>query len=178
MNNSIISTRYAKALMLVGIEHQCLDALEADMTLLAATVKDNPVFGQLLDSPVIQPVQKHSVMNELLEKKVHPMTLGFVHVLIRNRREIMLPGVARRFIELYEAHRGVKHVRLTSATELDEHTKDALQNKLNALYHADVRMTEEVNPDLIGGFILRVDDRQYDASLASGLKRMKKDLVK
>jgi F-type H+-transporting ATPase subunit delta len=177
MNSSIISTRYAKALLLVGVEQKSLETLCADMLLLSVTIKENPVFGQILDSPVIKPVQKHNVMNELLGKRVHPMTLSFIHLLIKNKRELMLYDIARRFIELYELHKGIKHAHITSAVDMDEQAKNNLQKKLNALYQADVQITSEINTDLIGGFILRVGDRQYDASLASGLKRMRKKLV-
>ncbi|MDR0814639.1 MAG: ATP synthase F1 subunit delta [Bacteroidales bacterium] len=178
MNTSIISTRYARALILVGIEQNCIEPLNDDITLLRRTLKENPMFGQVLNSPVIKPVQKHKVIDELLAKSVHPMTLSFLHVLIRKKRDIFLDDIARRFTELYEAHKGVKHAHITSSTELDTQVSGGLQKKLNELYHADVQLTSDVNAALIGGFILRVDDRQYDASLASGLKRMKKELIK
>ncbi|MDR1666515.1 MAG: ATP synthase F1 subunit delta [Bacteroidales bacterium] len=178
MNSSIISTRYAKALLLVGIEHNCLEKIKDDMDLLYVTINENPVFEQLLDSPVVKPVQKHRVMDELLAKKVHPMTVGFIHVLIKNKRDPMLHDITRRFIRLYETHKGIKHARITSAIALDERIEESLVNKLNELCHARVQLTSEVDSGLIGGFILRVDDRQYDASLASSLQRIKKEMAK
>jgi F-type H+-transporting ATPase subunit delta len=177
MNYSIISTRYAKALFLVGTDNQCLDALKADMELLAATVKNNPVFAQVLDNPVIKPPQKRKVMNELLDKKVHPATVNLVSTIIRNRRETMLPDIARSFIDLYHEHRGIKRAHITSAVDLDGQARERLQEQLNTLFKAEVQMETEVNPGLIGGFILRAGDQQYDASLSSALKRMKQALV-
>ncbi|MDR3094751.1 MAG: ATP synthase F1 subunit delta [Bacteroidales bacterium] len=178
MNTSIISTRYAKALILTGIEQNCIEPLNDDITLLRRTLKENPMFGQILSNPVIKPVQKHKVMDELLTQKVHPITLSFLHVLIRKKRDFLLDDIARRFTELYEVHKGIKHAHITSSTEMDTQANDNLQKKLNELYHADVQLTSDVNAALIGGFILRVDDRRYDASLASGLKRMKNELIK
>jgi F-type H+-transporting ATPase subunit delta len=176
MNQSIISTRYAKALMMVGAENQCLDALKADMELLGDTIKENPVFRQMLDNPVIKPPQKRKVMAELLEERVHPMTLNFINIIIHNRRELLLADVSRNFIDLYEKMKGVKRVHVISAAGMDDHSKQQLQQQLNVLFKADVEMTAEVNPGLIGGFILRVGDQQYDASLSSGLERMRKSL--
>ncbi len=178
MNNSIISTRYAKALMMVGEDHQCLDALKADMELLYVTIKETPLFGQVLNNPVVKPLQKLKVMGELLEKRVHPMTLNFINTIIRNRREFLLSDVVRDFIDLYEESKGIKRAHIVSATGLDDASKSNLQGQLNTLFKADVRMTIDVNPDLIGGFVLRVGDQQYDASLLSGLKRMKRQLIK
>jgi len=177
MNQSIISTRYAKALMMAGSENQCLDALKADMELIGATIKENPVFRQMLDNPVIKPPQKRKAMAELLQNRVHPLTLNFVGLTIRNRRELLLADVARDFIDLYEKSKGIRRAHIVSANDMEESSKQQLQQQLNALFKADVRMTAETNPDLIGGFVLRVGDQQYDASLSSSLKRMRKTLT-
>lgn len=178
MNSSIISTRYAKALLLAGIEHKCLEKIKEDMRLLHLSINENPIFRQLLESPVVKPVQKHKVMDELLTTKIHPMTLCFVHVLIKNKRDPMLHDVTRRFIRLYDTHMGIQHAHITSAIELDDQIKNSLKKKLNELCRADVQLTSEANTSLIGGFILRINDRQYDASLSSSLQRIKKEMVK
>ena len=177
MNQGIISTRYAKALIKVGCDNNCLDSIKADMELIGGTINDNPMFRQILDNPVIKPPQKRSVMNELLEKRVHSLTLNFINILVYNRREILLADVVRNFVDQYEKLKGVKRAHVVSATEMDEGTKQQLQRQLKTLYKSDVQMTAETNPDLIGGFILRVGDQQYDASLSSGLKRLKKKMI-
>ena len=177
MNQSIIATRYAKALMMVGNDNRCLEALKNDMELLSASISENHMFKQVLDNPVIKPPQKRSVMAELLEKRVHPMTLNFINTIIRNRREPLLADVARDFIDLYEKTKGIKRAHVISATDMNDRAKQQMQQQLNVLFKADIQMTDEVNPDLIGGFILRVGDQQYDASLSSGLERMRKKFI-
>ena len=177
MNHSIIATRYAKALMLVGADNQCLDNLKADMELLSVTIRENPTFRHVLENPVIKHIQKRKVMIELLEKWVHPMTLNFISTLIHNRRDFMLDNIARNFIDLYEKHKGIKRAHVVSATEMGDQSKQQMKQQLSQLFQADFQMTAETNPDLIGGFILRIGDQQYDASLSSGLKRMKKKLI-
>jgi len=177
MNQSIISTRYAKAMMLAGAENQCLDALRNDMELLGATISDNDIFRQVVDNPVIKPPQKRKVMAELFDKRVHPLTLNFISIIIRNRREFLLADVARNYIDLYDKSKGIMRAHAVSASDMDEPSKQRLQRQLNELFKADVRMTAETKPELIGGFTLRVGDRQYDASLSSALKRMRKKLV-
>ena len=177
MNQSIISTRYAKALMMVGAENKCMDALDADLKLIKTIISENPIFRQILDNPVIKPPQKRKVMSELLEKRIHPLTLNFIHLIVRNRREIMLSDVARDFIDLYEKSKGIKRAQVVSAVSMDESSKKRLQQQLNVLFKADVQMTAETNPNLIGGFIVRIDGHQYDASLSSALKRMHKTLT-
>ena len=177
MNQSIISIRYAKALMMVGNSNQCLDALKADMELLGASISENAMFRNVLDNPVIKPPQKRSVMAELLEKRVHPMTLNFINTIIRNRREPLLADVARDFIDLYEKAKGIKRAHIISATGMNDRSKQQMLQQLKTLFEADIQMTDEANPDLIGGFILRVGDHQYDASLSSGLERMRKKFI-
>jgi len=177
MNQSIISTRYAKALMMAGNDNHCLDALKNDMELIHATISENPLFKQVVDNPVIKPPQKRKVMAELLEKRIHPLTLNFINLIVRNRREFLLVDVARIFIDLYEKVKGIKRAHIVSATGMDDLSKQQLQQQLNVLFKADVQMTAEANPGLIGGFILRVGDQQYDASLSSALHRMRKTLL-
>ena len=163
--------------MMVGAENQCLDALKADMELIGATISENQMFRQILDNPVIKPPQKRKVMSELLEKRVHSLTLNFINLIIRNRRELLLADVARNFIDLYEKSKGIKRAHVVSAAGMDAPSKQQLQQQLNVLFKANVQMTADVNPDLIGGFILRVGDQQYDASLLSALKRMQETLT-
>ena len=177
MNQSIISTRYAKALIKAGIENNCLDNLKADMELIGATIHENPIFRQLLDNPIIKPAQKRKVISELLEKHTHPLSINFINIIIHNRREMLLADVARDFVDQYEKLKGIKRAHLISANGLNDSSKQQLKQKLNALFNADVQMTTDVNPDLIGGFILRVGDQQYDASLSSGLERMRKKMM-
>jgi len=177
MNQSIISTRYAKALMRVGSENKCLDALKSDMELIGVTISENSLFGQILDNPVVKPAQKRRVMGELLEKRVHPMTLNFINTMIHNRREFLLADVSRNFIDQYDKLKGIKRARVVSATGMSETSKKQLQQQLNVLFKADVQMITEEKPELIGGFIFRVGDQQYDASLSSSLKRMQKELT-
>ena len=177
MNQSIISTRYAKALMKVGSENKCLDAFKADTDLIGATISENPMFKQVLDNPVVKPPQKRAVMTELLEKRIHPLMLNFINIIIRNRREFLLADVIRDFVFLYEKSMGIKRARIVSAVGMDSETQRQMQQQLNALFKADVQMNAVTNPDIIGGFLLRVDDVQYDASLLAGLKRMRKQMI-
>ena len=177
MNQSIISIRYAKALMASGSENNCLDALKSDMDLISATIGENPMFRQLLENPVVKPPQKRRVMAELLAKHVHSLTLNFVNLIIHNRREMMLADISRDFIDMYEKTKGIVRARVVSASGMDDLTRQQLQSQLNELFKADVQMTDETNAELLGGFVLRVGDSQYDASLSSALKRMRKTLI-
>jgi F-type H+-transporting ATPase subunit delta len=105
------------------------------------------------------------------------LTLQFVNLIVRNRRELLLADIVRNFIDLYEKLKGIKRAHLTSATGIDDSSKQQMQQQLNVLFNADVQLSVETNPDLIGGLILRVGDQQYDASLSSALKRMRKTMT-
>ena len=115
-------------------------------------------------------------MTELLGKRIHPLTLNFVNLIVRNRRELLLADVARNFIDLYERSKSIKRAHVVSATAMDDSSKHQLQRHLNVLFKANVQMSADTNPNLIGGFILCVGDRQYDASMSSALERMRKTL--
>jgi F-type H+-transporting ATPase subunit delta len=177
MNQGIISARYAKALMMAGAEQNCLDRLKEDMELLGEIIRDNPPFRQMLNIPIIKPPQKRRMMTELLEQRVHPLTLNFINLMIYNRRETLLADAARNFINRYEHSKGIQRAHLISAAELSSQSEQQLQQQLNTLFKTGIQLSTETSPELIGGFILRIGGLQYDASLHSALARMRKRLV-
>ena len=79
--------------------------------------------------------------------------------------------------DIYEKLKGIKRAHFMSAVGMDETAKQQLQQQLNAMFKADVQMTVDVNPDLIGGFVFRVGDQQYDASMLSAILRMRKTMM-
>ena len=96
---------------------------------------------------------------------------------MENRRENYLPGIARYYLALYKKHKGIKTASLLTASTIDESTLKRLKEMVKKALKADVDLSSAVEESVIGGFILTVEDQQYDASVASGLKKMKKQLL-
>ena len=176
MNDSQISVRYAKALFKSAQEKELTDKIFADMEVVLSTCKVKE-FREMLDVPVINSWQKYNITIEVLKGKISGMTESLIKLVMENRRENYMPGIARHFMTLYKKHKGIKTASLVTAIAIDENTIKRLQDMVKKALSADVDLSSAVDDSVIGGFILTVEDRQYDASVASGLKKMKKQLL-
>ena len=178
MNDSKISVRYAKALFSLALEKSVLQAVHADMEMLYLTTRTLPAFVQFLESPVVKGSEKRALIQNVFEKQVDPITMSFLNLLLTNKREMYLENIARNFLAVYRQKSGKKAAVLSSAVTLDEVTITKMTQAVAARFNAVIEMTTEINPSLIGGFILQVEDQILDASVLTRLKQLRQELVK
>ena len=176
MNESQISVRYAKALFKSAIDKKILDSVNKDMDLLAETCKLDD-FQYMLELPSLQPSQKIKFISSVFAKKMSDTSLALIHLVIKNKRESYLPGIARNFRDLYRTEKGIRSAELVTALEVDDSTIKSIRELIKKSFDSDVELSASVNEDLIGGFVLKIEDQQYDSSVANNLKRMKKQLL-
>lgn len=176
MNDSKISVRYARALFESAKEHQLLDQVKGDM-LQVIGICDIPEFQYLLVTPVMKESQKCGIIDTMLKGKVEKITLGLIDLIFKNGREQFIPAISRNFLDMYKEHEGIKSAVLTSAHSLSEKTRKEIVAIIQKSLDAPIELEVNENPDLIGGFVIRIEDRQYDASVASSLQKVKKQLL-
>ena len=177
MDQSKVSTRYAKAFFSLAKEKEQLDILKKDIELIDSICRESDEFKLLLESPVIGTSLKLRLMETIFKGKVNETTLGFIHLVTKNKREAHLPGICRNILTMYQGDRKVKTAVLTSAVSLGQKTQDHIKSLLEDTFQTSVDLNEKVDPELIGGFILRVDDRQVDASVATRLRKVEEKLL-
>ncbi|MDP4271670.1 MAG: ATP synthase F1 subunit delta [Bacteroidota bacterium] len=178
MNDSKISVRYAKALFSLALEKSVLPAVHADMEMLYLTTRTLPAFVQILESPVVKGSEKRALIQNVFEKQVNPITMSFLNLLLTNKREMYLENITRNFLSVYRQQSGKKAAVLSSAVALDQVTIAKMTQAVAARFNAVIEMTTEINPSLIGGFILQVEDQILDASVLTRLKQLRQELVK
>ena len=105
------------------------------------------------------------------------MSLDLMDLVLKNSREAMLPQIANGFVSLYKKKNNILDVTVISATTLDNTTKDLIIGKIKASFDGTIELIEKVDASLIGGFIVRIDDNQIDASIASQLSNLKNILL-
>lgn len=176
MNESQISVRYAKALFQSAAEQKILDKVFKDMELLSSTCMLED-FQYMLVVPTLQPSQKIKLVREIFEKHVSKISMSMMDLVIRNKREAYLPGIARFFIDLYRKEKGIRTAALITAQPVDESVISRIRNLIKKTYDSEVDLSTSVDGDVIGGFILTIEDMRYDASVASNLKKLKKQLL-
>jgi F-type H+-transporting ATPase subunit delta len=176
MNDSKISVRYSRALFELAIEKKSLDKVNQDM-LFISQICTLPETKELLMSPVIVPSKKSSILAKVLEGNVEEITLSLVDLVVRNGRESFLPAIARVFIHETLKYKGITKTVLTTAVPVDPKIKKQLTDMIAEVFKTKADLEEIVDKDIIGGFILRVDDNFVDASIKNKLRKIKKELI-
>ena len=176
MNESQISVRYAKALFQSAAEQRVLDEVYQDMDVLTSTCKLEE-FQYMLVVPTLQPSQKIAMCAKIFEKRLSKITISMINLVIKNKRETYLPGIARYFRDLYRKEKGVRSATLITAKEVDETVMNGIRQLIRKTYDSEVELSASVDSDVIGGFVLTIEDLQYDASVAGNLRKLRKQLL-
>lgn len=177
MAESKVSSRYAKSLLDLAIEQGSLEAVHQDMDLFYATLKANSQLRSVLSSPVIDASDKQAILRKLFEGKFNGLTLSFFDIMIRKGREVLLYDTAAQFAEQHNQHKGIVKATVTSASALTAAQLERIEEITREITPGDVQLENKINPSLIGGFILKVGDKQYDASIARKLGALKQELT-
>jgi F-type H+-transporting ATPase subunit delta len=179
MQNPRLATRYAKSLLDLAIEQNSLDATLKDVQLLSDVCKQSNEFCVMLRSPVINADKKQVIVDAVIGHRLSPLTKAFFTLLINKGREATLPEIASAFIQQYRTMKSIRTVKLTTAVPATEAVKEAIRAKiLGSLSGSTIEMEEAVNPDLIGGFVLEMDDKLFDASIRRDLNDVRKQFLK
>jgi F-type H+-transporting ATPase subunit delta len=173
--NPRLSARYAKAVLDLAIEKGQLDAVYNDMLFLDAACQSSRELVSVLRSPIIKADKKGSILEAITAGKVSDITASFNRLLLAKEREAYLPEIASSFIEQYKTYKGIRTVRLTTATSVSDDVKVAIVDKLKAARSIQqVDLHTRVDESLIGGFVLEIGDELVDASVAFELKNIRK----
>jgi F-type H+-transporting ATPase subunit delta len=176
MNDSKISVRYAKALFELALESDSLSGVEADMRLILELAL-TPDFRVLIENPVIPPSKKQEIFTAAFVGKLNKLTMSLAAQVIRNSREQFLPAIARNFIEMSIREQGITEVTLTTAIKAGSEVKKSITELVARTFNTKVSLHEVVDSDLLGGFILRVDDNLIDASVRNRLRKIEKAMT-
>lgn len=175
MKNTKAALRYAKAILNLGKDSKVESKLNDDMLLVAQTIAENKDLDVMLHSPVIKAEDKRKVLDSLFNGKVNNITLGLFHLLEENKRMEMLEMVAKQYTVIYDYYRHIEVAKVTTAVPLTGAIEKQVMAKVVELTGNKATLENIVNPDILGGFILRVGDVQYDASISNYLNELRKE---
>jgi F-type H+-transporting ATPase subunit delta len=176
MNDSKISVRYSTALFDSALDKNILEKVNVDMIFISEICK-SPEAKELLQSPVINPSKKSEVFHAILEGNVEDITLSLIDLVVKNGRESFIPAIARNFIHETMKFQGITESSLTTAVKVDTAVKKQIIDLISDVFSTKVKLEEIIDRDIIGGFILKVDDNYIDASIRNKLRRVKKELL-
>lgn len=174
MNGSRAAIRYAKAILSFALEQQKEVEVNNDMLLVVNTIQDSKELQLLLSSPVLKTELKKSALKEIFAGKTSPLTIGLINLLIDNKRLPILGEVAKKYNVIFDSLKGIEVAKVTTAIPLTEELNQQVLRKVIEITGKQATIESIINPDIIGGFILRVGDIQYDASVSNKLQVLKR----
>ena len=177
MADQRVAARYAKSLLDLGKEMGTLETVKQDMDLLGKTVAENRDLRLLLRNPIVKHDKKLAILTAIFQGKVSDLTMRFFTILTQKNRESALEGMGTEFQAQYNVMQGIQMAEVTSATPLTPASRAELEQlvtKQTGL--TQVKLTEKIDPELIGGFVLRVGDQQIDDSVRTSLRKLRTSL--
>ena len=161
----MISVRYARALLKAGIEAKVADKVYADMQTLVASYQAAPALKGTIDNPMLSKKQKLDLLVTAAGGASCDLTTRFVQLVVSEDREGIMQFIANSFVDLYRKHNNLISAKLTTARPLDSGTEAKFRKLVEDRTNGTVEFNTNVNPNIIGGFVLEYDTYRMDASV-------------
>ena len=136
------------------------------------TCRENRELHVLLKSPVVKTDKKQEILKEIFGSKIEKMTAEFIDIICTKRREMYIEEIAEEFTEQYKEYKNILTAIVTTAFGLDDELRKKVLDVVKKSYNSEVELVEKIDKDLIGGFIIRVGDKQDDTSIARKLRAL------
>jgi F-type H+-transporting ATPase subunit delta len=164
--------RYAKAVLSLAIDNNKAKEVHSDMVLISSFIAESESLNNALNSPVVNLSDKAAVLNSLFPS-VSSEIKSLLSTLVKNKRVNILDQVATQYGVLYDQVSNKKKAFVTTATPMTPELESKVVNKLKTLTTKDVTLHKSVDEKILGGFVLRLGDKQYDASVSNQLNTLK-----
>ncbi len=161
--------------MSLSIDKNKADEVNEDMQLIADTMSEAKDLQIALNSPVIKVQTKKATLLAIFGTSINPITEGLINLLVENKRLPILADVATQYTIIYDFHKGTQAAIVTSAVPLTDSLKEKILVKVKAIVGKKVTIENIIDPSIIGGFILRVGDKQFDASISGEMNDLRRE---
>ncbi len=175
MTGSRAAVRYAKAILEMAQASGSAEQVNNDMALIAATIKENAELHTFLNSPDIKGEAKEAALKEIFGSTGN-ITQGLFRLMLENKRFEILDQVAVQYKLQYDVAQGVEEAVVTTAFPITPDLESKVLDKIKEFSDKKITLKNIVDPAIIGGFILRIGDRQFNASVANRLLTLKREL--
>lgn len=178
MSADKLAKRYAKAIFDDVLVKGTLEAVNKDMQLLEKTVEDSKELKVFLKNPIIKSAKKVAVLTQLFGGKVSDEALSMIHLLIEKGREGYLGDIAGSFNRLYNEYNNILEVKITTAVPLDNATEELVKKAIySKVGNKQLIINATIDPDILGGFIIDLGNKVFDASLRNKLSNIANELI-
>ena len=179
MDIGVISVRYARALLQSALTAKLEDTVYGEMQVLAKSFVEVPLLRQAIDNPMLSKEKKQALLITALGgEKVSALSKSFVDVVLKEDRENMIQFMANSYVTLYRKQKNVIRGKLTTAVAVSAATEQKMRKMVEGKTNGTVEFETEVNPDIIGGYILEYDTYRMDTSVRTKLNNILNTLKK
>ena len=178
MDIGVISMRYARALLKSATDQKQEDTVYQDMMTVAKSYLDVPALRHTIDNPMLSKDKKEALLLVAAGEKPCELTKAFIALVLKEDRENVMQFMANSYITLYRKQKNVIRGKLTTAARVSVETEQKMRQMVESKTNGTVEFETEVDPDIIGGFILEYDTFRMDASVKSKLNTILTQLKK
>ncbi|PKP21254.1 MAG: ATP synthase F1 subunit delta, partial [Bacteroidetes bacterium HGW-Bacteroidetes-20] len=173
MKNPKLASRYAQALFDFAETHSKIEEIYTDILLINNVLKDNIELKKVIESPHIPLTKKSDIFHAIFNAKIDELSINFLQLIIKKRRVPELHIILDEFIQIYYRFNNIKVAQITLPTSIN----DSITNEICAIlakeFHCKIIMKVTIDPNIIGGIIIKVDDILIDASILSKIKKLR-----
>jgi F-type H+-transporting ATPase subunit delta len=177
MRDTTIAQNYAETLLALASKAKDLRGWGAMITDIADAMGVNPTLRLFLESPRVAATEKNAVLSAAFSDKMPRNFLRFLQSLVTHRRQMLIPEIAREYLDLVDAAEGRIHARVTVARETGEEEKSAIATQLSRMFGKDVVPHLSVDPRIMGGVIVHVGDTVLDGSVQKRLVSLRRRML-
>ena len=178
MKGQRAAVRYARSFMQLAKEKSQLEALKSDIESILLSIEKSKELEIFLNSPLIKIEKKKEILKSLFSGKINELSLAFMIQITDHKRESSMKVICQEFLKQYNVEHNIAKVNLTTATPLNDAQRKNILDFITSSYQfSSVQLEEKVDGDLIGGLILRIDDKQIDGSIKRKLQDIKQELI-
>ncbi|MCY7357527.1 MAG: ATP synthase F1 subunit delta [Rudanella sp.] len=168
-----VAFRYAKSLLDLAKEKGLTEEIHKDMLFFKNTLDGSRPLVLMLKNPIVRSSKKDAVLNAIFKGRINPMTSAFIDIIARKNRESIIDDIAIEYIRLYDEQKGIERATVITTTPLTDELRAKFKEMVARKTGSQlVDLTEKVNPQIIGGYILQLGDQQVDASVRSQLNEL------
>ena len=178
MDIGVISVRYARALLKSATDAKIEDAVYTEMQQLAKSYAQVPQLRHMIDNPMLSKDKKQELLLTAVGNNPSSLTKAFIGLVLKEDRENVMQFIANSYVTLYRQQKNVIRGKLITAAAVSPATEQKMRQMVESKTNGTVEFETEVNPDIIGGFILEYDTYRMDASVKSKLNSILNTLKK
>ena len=173
MQKTRASIRYAKALFQLALENTKTKEVLNDLIITSELINTEEELNSIITNPTIKQNKKEKLFRKLFENNIDPITMSFIILVIKKGRESIFVEITNKYMEIYNLHNNISVVDVVSANPISDNLKERIKEK-TSFRGGEVQLNETLDKKLLGGFIIKRGDLQYDASIRKKLNNAKR----